>query len=519
MEQGCYWSAPHAERVVNFFEKVLRHTKGRKWAGKPFILLPWEREIIEDVYGWLRPDGTRRIRVVYIEVAKKKGKSTFAAGTELYMLVGDGEPAAEVYSAATARKQAAICWKHAAAMVRASPMLKRRLNIIDSTHHIVDEKTGSICTALSKEAGIQEGLDISACVLDELHVHKSRTLYDTLLYGGAARSQPLCWQITTAGVYDVETIGWEQHSYAEQVLSDKIVDPEFYARIYAVPMDADWKDDSLWHLANPSMGHTIDIEEMRGAFRSVERVPAKQNAFRRYRLNQWTQQTARLIDMDSWLECPTDVTIEEFKGQSNFGGGDLAATEDLAAFVLQYKNEEGQVRQVSRFWLPEARALQSSKSPRRDLYARWADGGYLTLTPGKTIDDGFILAEILAIYEAVGIEDIGLDKWNAVQLAKDLESAGLKVEYIRQGILSMSPGTKHLVKLIIDHEFAHDGNPVLTWCMDNVSAYEDSSENIKPVKEGREKKIDGVVATVMALSRLIVSDNTSAYRDRGVLHG
>ena len=274
-----------AQKIYDFFEDVLRHSKGQH-AGKPFKLLPWQRYVLGELFGRITPEGIRQHRVGYIELPKKMGKSTTLAGVALYMLLADGEPGAEVYGAACDREQAGIIYREAASMVRASPALSKHLEVIDSRKTIVHKRTNSFYRVLSADAFRAEGLNIHALLFDELHAQRDRRLWDALRYGGAARRQPLLLSITTAG-YDRKSICWEQHAYAERCMADPTVDPAFFGCIYAGPPDCgandSWKTEKVWRQANPSLGETITLESFKADAREAEQSPSKLNSFLRYR--------------------------------------------------------------------------------------------------------------------------------------------------------------------------------------------------------------------------------------------
>ncbi len=273
------------ERVVHFFEKILRHSKGQN-AGKPFKLLPWQHHVMRELFGRLNPDGTRQHRVGYIELPKKQGKSTTLAGIALYMTAFDSEPGAEVYGAACDREQAGIIYREAASMVRASPGLSKHLEVIDSRKTIVHKASNSFYRVLSADAFRAEGLNIHALLFDELHAQRDRRLWDALRYGGAARRSPLLLSITTAG-FDRKSICWEQHAYAERCIANPRTDPAFFGCIYAAPPDAgtndSWKTEKVWRQANPSLGETITLESFAADAREAEQSPSKLNSFLRYR--------------------------------------------------------------------------------------------------------------------------------------------------------------------------------------------------------------------------------------------
>ena len=372
---GCWFDIEAAERVRAFFRRFLRHSKG-KWAGQPFELLEWQwRDVVAPLFGWKRPDGTRRFRKAYIEVPKKNGKSTLCAGLGLYLLVGDNEPGAEVYSAAADRDQASIVYNEAASMVRASPELSSHLLVTDSRKTIGFPRTSSIYKALSSEVPTKEGLNIHGLIFDELHAQKTRDLWDSLTYGGAAREQPLLIAITTAG-WDKNSICYEQRRYAEQVRDGVIEDWSFFGYISAAGEDDDWTDPKLWERVNPSWGVTISADEFAEAANEAQSSPTKENTFKRYRLDIWTEQDIRWLPLERWDAC--DAVPGVLDGRACFGGLDLSSTTDITAFVLLFpaNDSSGLIPVLPFFWIPEENAR---KRERRDKvpYLTWAREGLI----------------------------------------------------------------------------------------------------------------------------------------------
>jgi len=295
--QGYVFRLAAAERVRTFFQRFLCHSKG-EWAGQPFELLDWQwDDIVAPLFGWQRPDGTRRFRRGYIEVPKKNGKSCLFSGLSLYLLLADGEPGAEIYSAAVDRDQASIVFTEAANMVEASPHLASRLQVVRSTKRIVDHRSRSYYKALSADVPAKEGLNAHAILIDELHAQRNRDLWDTLRYAGASRRQPLHLAITTAG-YDRHSICWEQHDYAKKVQDGTIQDLAFFSYICAAESDDDWTAPEVWRKANPSFGITLSAEQFAEDCQEAQQSPAKENSFRRYRLNQWTEQDVRWLSLE-----------------------------------------------------------------------------------------------------------------------------------------------------------------------------------------------------------------------------
>lgn len=517
VKAGCYWSQEHAERVRTFFAKWLKPSKGLK-AGASFELLPWQWEgVIAPLFGWRRSDGTRRYREAYIEVPKKNGKSTLVAGVGLYLTIADKEQGAEVYIAAADRGQASIIYDEAAAMVAASSSLKSRCMVTPSSKTIGYPKTTSLLKALSAEAYTKEGINASAVLFDELHAQPTRELWDCLRYSGAARLQPLTISITTAG-WDRHSICWERHVYAEKVRDGIIEDWEFLPVIYAAGPDDDWTSPDVWRKANPSLGVTIKEEDMARACKEAREQPAAENAFRRYRLNQWTEQATRWLQLEQWDKCGTAFDVTELEGQTCFAGLDLSSTVDLTALVLYFPDSH---KALCHFWIPAENARQRELRDRVP-YVAWARDNFLTMTPGNVIDYRFIRQHLKEIAARYDVRQIAYDPYNARQLAMQLqEEDGLPVAEFRQGYLSMNEPTKRLHGMILSGQLQHGGNPILRWMATNAVVNSDPAGNIKLDKSRSREKIDGMVALVMAVGasqmQVVNTGAQSVYHNRGIV--
>ena len=507
-----------AKRAVTFIEN-LKHTKGR-WHGENFILLPWQEEIVTNLFGTVKENGFRQYNTCYCEIPKKNGKSELAAAIALYLTCGDGEWAAEVYGCASDRQQASIVFDVAVDMVDQCPALKKRIKPIMSVKRLVYMPTNSYYQVLSAEAYTKHGLNVHGVIFDELHSQPTRELFDVMTKGsGDARTQPMYFLITTAGT-DRNSICFEQHMKAEDILAGRKNDPTFYPVIYGLPDNADWSDEKNWYLANPSLGHTIAIEKVRNAYQSAKENPAEENIFRQLRLDQWVKQSTRWMPMDKWDGCAFPIVPEELYGRECFGGLDLSSTSDLTAFVLVFppRTEDEKYVILPYCWIPED---NMHLRIRRDHvpYDTWEKNGHLQTTEGNVIHYGFIERFIEDLGDKYHILEIAFDRWGAVQMVQDLEGMGFTVVPFGQGYKDMSPPTKELMKLTLEKRIAHAGHPVLRWCMDNVYVRQDPAGNIKMDKEKSTEKIDVAVATVMALDRAIRNEGTrsSVYDGRGIL--
>jgi phage terminase large subunit-like protein len=498
--RGLRFDESAAQRILDFF-RCLRHSKG-EWAGQPFELSPWQAFILWVVFGWKRKDGTRRFRLAYNEVARKNGKSTLGAAVGMYLFAADGEQGAEVYTAATKRDQARIVHSEAISMVKSSVGLSRFIGVFKDNLSLI--RTRSKYEPLGADADTLDGLNVHGAIIDELHAHKSRALWDVLGTATGSRRQPLIFAITTAG-YDRQSICWEQHDYATKVLEGIIQDDSFFGFIAALDEEDDWTDPAVWPKANPNLGVSVKLDGLEEQCAKAREVPAAQNTFRRLRLNQWTEQYDRWIDVAIWDEGATAIDIEQLRGRQCFGGLDLSSTTDLSAFALLFPPEgDGERWQViCRFWLPSdnvRRRVDRDRVP----YDQWIGAGFIESTEGNVIDYGVLRKRIGEDAERYDIREIAFDRWNATQLCTQLQDDGLTMVPFGQGFSSMSAPTKGLEKLIVGRQLAHGGNPVLRWMVSNVAVKQDPAGNLKPDKSKSTERIDGVVAMAMGIGRAMV---------------
>lgn len=519
MAKDSHYDKALADFAVAFIEQLC-HTKGT-WAGKRFELLDWQEQIIRDVFGTIKRNGYRQFNTAYIEIPKKNGKSELAAAVALLLLCGDGEQRAEIYGCAADRNQAKIVFDVAVDMVRFCPALEKRCKILESQKKITFVPTNSSYQVLSADVANKHGFNTHGVIFDELHTQPNRKLYDVMVQGsGDARMQPLYFLITTAG-NNTESICYEVHKKAEDIIEGRKVDPTFYPVIYGAGIDEDWTDPKVWKKANPSLNETIGIDKVKAACDSARQNPGEENAFRQLRLNQWVKQSIRWMPMDKWDACAFPVDPEELEGRVCYGGLDLSSTTDLTAFVLVFppEDESGLYYVLPYFWLPEETL---DLRVRRDHvpYDTWEKQGYIQTTEGNVVHYGYIEKFIEGLGERYNIRSINFDRWGAVQMVQNLEGMGFTVVPMGQGFASMSPPTKELMKLVLEKRIAHGGHPVLRWNMDNIYIRQDPAGNIKADKSKSTEKIDGAIAMIMALDRAIRCGNDtseSVYDTRGLL--
>lgn len=513
-----HYDKKKADRAVTFIENLC-HTKG-KWAGTPFWLLPWQEQLIRDIFGIVKPDGNRQFRTAFVEICKKVGKSELAAAVALYLLYADNEPSAEVYGAAADRQQASIVFDVAKQMIEMSPALMKRSKLMGATKRIVNYSNAGYYQVLSAEVGGKHGFSVSGLVFDEIHTQPNRQLYDVLTKGSSdARQNPLHFIITTAG-NDRHSIAYELHTKAVDILEGRRVDPTFYPVVYGLKDDEDWEDEANWYKVNPSLGYTVDIERLRDAYREAKQNPADEITFKWLRCNMWVSSTVAWIPDAIYMRGNEPIDMDALAGRDCYAGLDLSSTGDITALVLIFppRDEEEKYVLLPYFWIPEEtipRRVKANSVP----YDIWEKQGYIMSTEGNVIHYDFIEKFIMDLSEKYHILEIAVDRWNATQMIQNLEGEGFTIVPFGQGFSSMSAPTKEFYRLLMEGRIIHGGNPVLRWMAGNVVIDTDPAGNIKVTKAKSKEKIDGIVAAIMALDRCIRQEGQSGsvYDERGLL--
>ena len=528
--QPRYFDKEAADRVVSFM-KNLTHTKG-EWAGQPFGLQPWqEHEIIRPLFGTVWADGTRCFRNAYISTGRKNGKTEMGAGLALYFLFGENEPGGEIYSCAGDKPQASLVFDAALTMVLRDKYLRKKCRITESRKQIYYPPSDSTYKVIAPEAKTKHGFNASAVIYDELHVAKNRELWDVLKTSMKSRRQPMMIALTTAG-FDLKTICGQQYQMAKQVKKGTIHNPTYFSFIAESDTDKDdWENPKTWKKANPNLGVTIRERDIQAELAEAKAQPELENTFRRLTLNQWTGSESAWIQPEVWKASAGTINENALLKKTCFGGMDLASVEDIAGLVLEFpfyketidpdtkekKQELECVKMLCRFWIPEesahARTLKDGIP-----YELWVKQGFIKATEGNVIDYEVIRADILELADIYDLKELAYDPWNATQLATQLETNGIKVIPMRQGIPTLSAPTKEFNRIVRLGKMHHANNPVMTWMISNVRIRQDSNKNIKPDKKKSAEKIDGVICAVMATDRITRTGNTtdSIYETRGV---
>lgn len=541
----CYFDPEAAKRPIAFFSRVLRLPVGTKYvrAGEPFIPRPWQAAILANVWGWRRPDGTRRFREVFVYVPKKNGKSAFVGGFVLCVLCIDGEEGAELYSAASSRDQAALVWGYARGMVGRHPSLSKRLRVYGGragqARSIVYADLDATWKVLASDANTADGVNPHLAAIDELHRHKTPELAEVLEKSTIARREPLVVTLTTAD-YDRPSLCNTKLAQARRVLANPGDpnlpgwDPALLPVVYEATADDDWRDPEVWRRVNPNLGVTVAEEELARQARKAAESPVELSNFLRLHLNVVTQADVAWINLERWDECAGEPTIEGaggleawikakgLEGRRCYAGLDLAKTTDSTAAVLAFPPEaEGDRWILLPFvWIPKATAHRAEERDRVP-YSAWEALGLVEFTEGEVTDFDHVEKRLLDLARRFRIAELAFDPWSATQLATHLRDDGVEVVEFRQGFASMSEPAKELERLYLRREIEHGGNPLLRSAAANVMVKTDPAGNVKLDKSKSTGRIDAMVGAVMAVGRGIMggTDSQSVYEERGPFIG
>lgn len=507
-ERGLWFDREQASIAIDLFS-LLCHSKG-EWRGKTVILEPWQQFIVWSIFGWMRKNSSgetiRRFRVAYMEVARGNGKTTLMAGVGIKLLKFDNEGAAEVYCAATKREQAAFVHGEAVRMIKSSPHLSSILKITATSVH--DEATGSVFKPLSSDKEGEHGRSTHGGIVDEVHVHKDRECIDIIDTSMGKRRQPLLLMITTAGKHP-SGVAWDFRKFGIDVLEGLITGPsadEFFCYTAGLDDGDDWKDENVWIKANPNLGVSVKLEDLKAKCDRAQHTLSYQNPFRQLHLNQWVGSSKADISMDAWKRCGGPLELEKLRARPCCAGLDMAAQFDLNAFCLCWPATRADPYwyYLWWFWAPEARERKRERLTRL-TYDGWAKQGFIKITEGDVADYNVIQADIEEICRTYKVQEIGFDPYNATQLEQNLTKNGHKMILIRQGFGTLHAPTKMLDSNVVAGTIRHGDNPVAAWMASNVVYRRDTiNGSMMPHKEKSAGKIDGIAAAVMATGRAMV---------------
>lgn len=517
-----------AERAIRFIEECCVHTIG-KWAGLPFILTPWQRSFVREIFGRVDRRGMRITRRAFLAVARKQGKSELCAAIALYLLVADGEPSPQVYGAANDRDQASIIFDVAAAMVGRSPQLRKMAKVIPSTKRIIctsGPSAGGYYRAIPADAAGSHGFNASAIIFDEFHTQTKRDLYDVLSTSTSAREQPLILMITTAGFSKTGPCH-EVYEYAKGVIDGTIEDKSFVARVFECPQgtsfetlaDLDAKgnftrEKDLWVLANPSLlgqpGGFVRPDEIRRAVKEAIHLPRARNHILNLHFNIWTDAAEAWLDLESWDATAGLVDELKLKGRRFYGALDLSHVQDFTAWCLLFPPEDDSddecFRAIWRFWMPEEALLR--RGDMKPTLEQWVKAGFVRLTPGNVVDHREVEAQVLRDCETFQLDELAFDRFHAYPIVSSLnEALPEKLVDVGQSFRHLNSPAKELERLIAEKRIMHGGNPIMRWMVQKAVAETDRDDRIRPSRLKSGDKIDGIMALVMALEREIHADD------------
>ena len=502
-EKGYYLDHSEGMKIINFFETVLHHTKGKK-AGEPFVLAPFQQFTLYNVFGWKDAKGDRRIKTVYDKRAKKNGKSAEMAGIALYGLSFDMEAEAEVYVGATKEDQAKICWNQAKNFIdspNANP-IARELGFRCLQKAIYNDHTNSVLRPLGGDSKTQDGINAHISIIDEYHAHRDDTVKENLESSSVQRRQPITWHITTAG-FAIAGVCKKYEDVCISILEGEKTDDRLWIMIHNLDDDDDWEDQSVWAKANPLLGQGLAIKSLQDEYLKAKNQPSKAPNFKTKHLNLWVDAPSVWIPSEVWKKNKVNrIPKEKFAKFGSYRGIDLSTTTDMTADIILSEPDEKGIRYIKSFFYCPKDTIDKRSKEDRVPYREWMDKGYLTATPGNTVDYSYLEDNVLSTYHEYGVKRIELDQWNASQLANSFIEKGLEVSFFSQAISVISYPTKQFEKLVYEGKIKHDGNPILRWMLSGCVLYEDANENIK-VHKGQShagnKRVDGIIATIMAL--------------------
>lgn len=524
---GAVFDAERVDKVMRAFEQ-LRHTQGAL-AGKALRPDPWQvAYILAPIFGWVQWDDdadmyVRIIREVYVDVPRKNGKTTLAGGIALYLMAADGEPGAQVITAAVTKEQAGLLFKPVKAIVEKSPALKRVMQPLAGM--ILHPKSDSYFKPVSSLAGAQHGLNLHGGIVDELHEHKSPELVETIESGTGSRRQPLIFIITTADAGNRQSVYHRKRERIEQLARGAYAAPAVYGVVFAAERDDDPFDEATWKKANPGYGISPTRAFLRVAADKAKQSPAELASFLRLHCGVRTKQTTKFLTLESWTANGALIVEEKLRERDAYGGLDLGAVSDLNALVWLFPDDrDGSVDMVVRFWTPEENVTDLDRRTAGNASV-WLREGWLKTTPGNVTDYSVIGDQIRADLNFFAVKSLGFDRWSSTPLTNDLEGERAPMVGVGQGYKSMSPALKAVQRLLLQGQrqvqeggrpmLRHDGNPVMAWMVDNLAVAIDTAGNVKPDKSSGGDKIDGVSALCDAMSEVLARPprRVSAYED------
>ncbi len=508
VKQGCYFDLKEALKVKAFLEKFCVLSKG-KWAGKPFRLLDWQwDEVIKPLFGWRKKDGTRRFNFCSMWIAKKNGKSSLLSALSNYFNFADNEQGAENYVIANSVGQANLIFAEALAMMKAHPALRKRIKPKESIKYVALPDSKSFYRVISTDRASKDGYNTHFLAYDEFAFAKDRELWAAFKYSGIAREQSLIFTISTAGT-SRESIGYEVFREGEKILSGESTRTDFLPIHFYLDDSDDWTDSKLWIKANPSLGQTIKLQEMKASYEAAKQNASDLAEFRMYRLNQWIGSSQQWINLFDWAKCAEPYTEESLLGKPCYVGLDLARKNDTAAYCLVFQ-ENNKYRVIPRIFIPQVNAEKLSAKTKQP-FLRWAETGLVIATDGDVISYDVIKKHLLEDAGKYQIQELRFDPYNAEQLVQQLENSGIFCVEFKQHFHLFAAPSKEFELAIKEQRFLHPSNPAFNFQLESVKLRIDADLNAFPSKKLSSGKIDSIMATIMGLSGWLANQNPSEF--------
>ncbi|MBP7611510.1 MAG: terminase large subunit [Steroidobacteraceae bacterium] len=513
------FDADAADRAVRFIEARRLRGEGGEDAGK-LVLMPWQRDVVRAVAGWKeRRTGRRRYRRVSIWIPRGNGKTPLAVALMLWLLYTSGVNGFEGYFVAADREQAGIAFADAEHMIRSSTTLARESNCFRRV--IQYRARGSTLKVMSREAKSKHGYRPYAVLFDELHTQVKRDLWAAMKTGlGKGKRDTLLISISTAGVYDPESLGYTEYAYARKVADGVIDDPHFLPVIFeadpAVAQDGRWKDQAVWAACNPGLGITLQREVLEDEARQAAEDPAALNDFLQLRLNIWVQSAIAALNPEDWAACDAPVVIKD--RPVVYAGMDVGEKDDLTALGLWLPHEDRTASALVEIFMPESKVLALSHRHQVD-YVGWMREGWVRPSGTQYVDTDDMRRRLRELREIYDIREVAFDPWNAYRTAQQLadEDRFVVVE-MPQTMKHLSEATKEFIQMVVERRLRHGGNPVLRWMASNLVLFRDGKGNVVPQKQGKSQKVDGIVALINAFARArLASEKPSVYQTRGLV--
>jgi len=466
--------------------------------GEQITLMDWQKFVIANLFCWYyKKDNRRRFRRAYIEIPRKNAKTFLCAILAIYMCIADDESAARIYIAGNTIDQAGEAWTHCKNLLDGNKKFKKAFRLLVASLEF--DKTKSFIRKVASDSKNLHGKNVSGAICDELHIWEHRDLWDVIFRSTASRRNPLMVGITTAGK-NQNGIAFEMHERTTNVLNKIADDDRLFGIIFTIDDNDDWQDPKIWKKANPSLGIAKTWDYMNDAYRSAKNVVSELNDFLNYDLNVWTTASSAWINLDLWKELAEPINDDDLKGKYCYAGLDLSRKQDLTAFVLYFPSQNGiKNGYVKPYFIVPSENFKDKELLDRVPYSAWQEKGYISLTNSATVSDEFVFDQIKGALDNYDVRKVAFDRWGSKEITKLFDARGVKIEDFGQGYKDMSPAIKRFEEMILLKKLRHDGNPCLTWNISNAVITKDTAENVKFDKEKARQRIDGAVATAMAI--------------------